>query len=317
MKALVYDGELSVREVPDPHPVEGECLIQVLYSAICHTDLEIIKGYMGFHGVLGHEFVGRVVTRESEFYGQVVTGEINCPCGHCYLCQTGRPTHCPHRTVLGISGRQGVFAEFLVLPSKNLHLIPAPVDPVEAVFTEPLAAAYEIFEGTAIKPTNRTFIFGAGKLGLLIAQVFRLSAVDYTLFDLQRQKIDIARSLGLHADYLSVLQPHDKAEVCVDCTGNPDGIRVALSHLYSRGNLILKTTVANPSPIDLNQLVIHEFSVTGSRCGPFEPAIRALSQKLVHVRPLITKQMDFADILDGFTLAKQPDVLKIIFKHSD
>lgn len=315
MKALVFDGSLKITEVPGPRPANDEVLIKVLFSSICNTDLEIIKGYMGFKGILGHEFVGEVVSKSSRLYGKKVVGEINCPCEKCYLCQTGRRTHCPNRTVLGIQSHDGVFAEFIVLPERNLHEVPATLSMESAVFTEPLAAAIEIFEQIHIRPTWKVFIFGAGKLGLLIAQVFRLNGCAYRSFDQNRAKVDKAISMGINAELLSTLTDIDKAEVCIDCTGNPAGIDLALSHLYPRGKLILKTTVANPEKIDLNQIVINEFQISGSRCGPFAPALHLLNQALIDPSPLISQIFDFRDILGAFDCAANPETIKVLIKH--
>lgn len=315
MKALVFDGKLKVTEVPAPRPGEDEVLVRIHYSAICNTDLEIIKGYMGFNGIPGHEFVGEVVTKGSILYGKMVVGEINCSCGECYLCRTGRKTHCPNRTVLGIDGHQGVFTEYISLPEENLHLVPDGLSPSVAVFAEPLAAAIEIFEQIQIKPSQNVFIFGAGKLGMLISQVFRLNGCDYTTYDSNDGKVLKAMKMGLNARPLSSLGEEQKAEICVDCTGNPQGINIALSHLYPRGKLILKTTVANTEKIDLNQIVINEYELIGSRCGLFEPAISLLSQGLVNPEPLITKIFDFPHILEAFEMAQQPGSLKIQIRH--
>jgi len=315
MKALVYDEKLSVKEVPVPTPKQGEVLIRIRYSSICNTDLEIVQGYMGYKGILGHEFVGEVVSEKSRLFGKDVVGEINISCGRCYMCQTGRKNHCTNRSVLGIFEHAGTFAEYLVLPEKNLHIVPPNVDLPAAVFTEPLAAALEIFEQTKINPTDNVFIFGAGKLGLLITQVFRLSGCDYSLFDTNPGKVKFARGLGLPAKLLSDLSSDERAEVCVDCTGSPDGIGVALMHLRPRGKLILKTTVADPAKVDLNQIVINELNIIGSRCGVFEPALSLLSQKLVDVEPMITKIFPFAEIEEAFGMASTPDCIKVLIRH--
>ncbi|MFC2101694.1 alcohol dehydrogenase catalytic domain-containing protein [Bacteroidota bacterium] len=315
MKALVYDGKLSIQQVPDPSPEQGEVLIKVRYSSICNTDLEILQGYMGFKGILGHEFVGEVISEKSRFFGKDVVGEINISCGHCYMCQTNRKSHCTNRSVLGIFEHAGTFADFVVLPEKNLHVVPPNVELPNAVFTEPLAAALEIFEQTKINPTDNVFIFGAGKLGLLIAQVFRLSGCEYTVFDVNPYKVEFARGLGLPAKNLDSLQPDRRAEICVDCTGSPDGIGVAMSHLQPRGKLILKTTVADPAKIDLNQIVVNELNIIGSRCGVFEPALSLLGQKLIDVEPLITKVLPFDEIEKGFTLAAKPESIKVLIRH--
>ncbi len=315
MKALFFDGSLKVKEVEKPRPGENEVLIRVIYSAICNTDLEIIKGYMGFQGIPGHEFVGEVVSGKSPLKGKLVVGEINCSCGYCYLCQTGRRSHCPSRVVLGIDGHPGVFADYITLPAENLHVIPESLSPEKAVFTEPLAAAVEIMEQISIKPSSQVFIFGAGKLGLLISQVFRLNGSLYTLFDIQPEKITIASKMGLHSMLLDDLPPEARAEVCIDCSGSPHGIISALNHLYPRGKLVLKTTVAGPGKIDLNQIVIHELEIIGSRCGPFEPALQLLTQGLVNPEPMISKIFLFKDILSAFDFAGKPSSLKVLIRH--
>ena len=315
MKALIYDGSLHLQEVSKPLPGNDEVLIRVLYSSICNTDLEITKGYMGFNGILGHEFVGEVVSKSSSLFGKKVVGEINCSCCECYLCNTGRKNHCPYRTVLGIQDHDGVFAEFIVLPARNLHEVPEALALEAAVFTEPLAAAIEIFEQIQIKPSQNVFIFGAGKLGLLIAQVFRLNGCVYTTFARSEARVKKARSMGINAELAGTLTDMDKAEVCVDCTGNPSGINLALKHLYPGGKLVLKTTVAQSEKIDLNQIVINEFEIIGSRCGLFEPALSLLSQGLVDPQPLISKTFDFKDILKGFEYAAKPNSLKVLIRH--
>jgi len=315
MKALFFDGTLKKKEVPAPTPASDEVLIQIIMSAICNTDLEIVKGYMNFNGIPGHEFVGKVVSRHSRLHGKTVVGEINCACGGCYLCNTGRRTHCPERTVLGIDRHDGVFAEFTVLPEKNLRVVPETLPAEVAVFTEPLAAAIEIFEQIQIRPSQNVFIFGAGKLGLLISLVFRLNGCDAITFDPNENKVAKARSMGINAALLSKLRKDDKAEVCVDCTGSPAGINQALSHLYPGGRLVLKTTVANTEQIDLNQIVINEFQIIGSRCGLFDPALSLLSQGLVDPAPIISKVFDFKDILEAFTYASRPEVLKVLIRH--
>jgi threonine dehydrogenase-like Zn-dependent dehydrogenase len=315
MKALCFDGSLRVSDIPKPRPAEGEVLIRVLCSAICNTDIEITRGYMGFTGVLGHEFVGEVITKSSPFFGKRVVGEINCSCGICYLCTTGRKSHCPNRTVLGIFQRPGVFAEFTTLPEENLHVIPDHLPTEKAVFTEPLASALEIFEQVQIRPSQNVFIFGAGKLGVLISQVFRLNGCEYTTFDPSRSKVHKALSMGIHARMLNSLKDHEMAEVCVDCSGDPNGIKTAMQHLFPCGRLVLKTTVADPEKIDLNQIVINEYEVIGSRCGAFEPALSLLSQNLVDPEPMISKIFPFNDILTAIDFARKPSSLKVLIKH--
>ncbi|MEI7895406.1 MAG: alcohol dehydrogenase catalytic domain-containing protein [bacterium] len=315
MKALFFDGTLCLKDIAIPEPKENEVLVKILYSAICNTDLEILKGYMGFNGIPGHEFVGEVVTPGRELTGRIVVGEINCPCGDCYLCNTGRPTHCPNRSVLGIWNHDGVFAEYVVLPEKNLHTVPKTLAPASAIFTEPLAAAIEIFEQVHIKPSQNAFIFGAGKLGNLISQVFRLYGCNYTTFDTNIARVKNAEAMELNARPLASLGSSEYAEICVDCTGNPAGIRTAMEHLYPRGTLVLKTTIADPEKTDLNQIVINEFTITGSRCGPFAPALSLLDQGLVDPKPLISQTFPFQDILAAFECASKPETMKILIDH--
>lgn len=315
MKALIFDGTLHLEQIPAPEPVQGEVLVKIRTSAICNTDLEIIRGYMGFKGVPGHEFVGEVVSTDSPLAGRRVTGEINCSCGECYLCKTLRPTHCSERSVTGIFNHQGVFADYIVLPEKNLHTVPDHVPDEHAVFTEPLAAAVEILEEIHIPPGRKVFIFGAGKLGLLISLVFKCYGADFTVFDIHPEKVAKAREIGISAELAGSLSQHDKAEICVDCTGSPDGIALAMEHLWPRGTLVLKTTVASPGKLDLNQIVINELKIVGSRCGPFPPAIRLLSNRLIDPAPLISGIFEFEHIMEAFRIAQQPGSLKVIIRH--
>jgi threonine dehydrogenase-like Zn-dependent dehydrogenase len=317
MKAFFFDGSLAMRTVPDPEPGKNEVLIRILYSAICNTDLEILRGYMGFTGIPGHEFVGIVETPGHRLTGKTVVGEINCACGTCYLCQTGRKSHCPNRTVLGIFNRNGVFADFITLPEGNLHIVPEKTDITADVFTEPLAAAIEIFEKTRIRPSQDVFIFGAGKLGILVSLVFRLHGCRYSTFDVHSDKVTKARRMGLNARLSTDLPAGEKAEVCVDCTGSPEGIAVALEHLYPCGQLVLKTTVAKPGTLDLNQLVINEIVLSGSRCGPFGPAISLLAEKLINPAPLITATFKFHAIHEAFDCARETGTLKVLVDHTN
>jgi threonine dehydrogenase-like Zn-dependent dehydrogenase len=315
MKALFFDGSLSIKEVPTPDPVGNEVLIRVLISAICNTDLEILSGYMGFQGIPGHEFVGEVLTPGRKLTGMTVVGEINCPCGACYLCRSGRHMHCTYRSVLGIYNHAGVFADYLVLPEENLHAVPQNLASELAVFTEPLAAAIEIADRVHLRPSQNAFIFGAGKLGLLISQVFRLNGIEYTTFDPNPAKIDLARKMGLNALPLSSLEPFQKAEICVDSTGKADGVKTAMAHLFPRGKLVLKTTLAKPDPIDLNQIVINEFIIEGSRCGPFAPALHLLGKGLVDPGPLISGVFKFENILEAFEVSAKPGIIKVLIDH--
>jgi threonine dehydrogenase-like Zn-dependent dehydrogenase len=217
--------------------------------------------------------------------------------------------------VVGITGHQGVFAEYMTLPAENLHIVPDTVPLPLAVFTEPLAAAVEIFEQLHLRPSGKIFIFGAGKLGLLVSMVSRLQGFDYTTFDPVSEKVDFADKLGIHARLLSGLNPEEKAEVCIDCSGSSDGIGTALSHLYPWGTLVLKTTVAETAKPDLNSIVVNEYTILGSRCGPFKPALNLLERKLIDPEPVISGKFRFNDILRAFETAKNPVSMKIIMEH--
>lgn len=315
MKALFFNGSLNIIETETPVPSKDEVLIKILYSSICNTDIELTKGYMNFTGVPGHEFVGEVVSKKSVLYCKKVVGEINCNCGLCEMCKKNLPTHCFNRSVLGIFNHQGTFAEYIVLKENNLHVIPENVELTDAVFTEPLAAALEIFEQVHIKPQDKIFIFGAGKLGILIAQIFHLYGCNYMIFNRGEERAAFAKSLNLNCKTLMELSENEKADICVDCSGSPQGFEISLKHLKPRGNLILKTTVAQPPVIDMNQIVINEFQIKGSRCGPFKPALLLIARKLINIKPLISKIFDFENIIDAFEFSKQKNILKILIKH--
>jgi threonine dehydrogenase-like Zn-dependent dehydrogenase len=216
--------------------------------------------------------------------------------------------------VLGIAGRPGAFAEYLTLPEANLHVVPEHLSAEEAVFIEPLAAAAQIFTQVRIAPADRVFLFGTGKLGLLVAMLLRLGGHDYRAFNRNPRKVAKARELGLRCDLLTELSPHAQADIAIDCTGNPEGLALALGHLRPRGTLILKTTVAAPPAVDVNNMVINEITVIGSRCGPFAPALKILASRTIDVRPLISEILPFARALETFKLADTGDYLKILLK---
>lgn len=316
MQALVFDGTPALRDIPVPQPAAGEALIRVEYSAICNTDLEILRGYMGFRGVCGHEFTGIVEQGSAALRGRRVVGEINCACGDCACCRRGLPTHCPTRTVLGIVGRQGAFAEYLTLPERNLHVIPDHLSSRTALFTEPLAAALQIREQLALTPDDRILLFGTGKLGLLVAMVLQQAGLHYRAFNRNPDKVAFARSLGLPGEALTALAADEQADVCIDCTGDPEGIALALRHLRPRGTLVLKTTVAQPQVFDTNRIVINELTVIGSRCGPFAPALQLLADGSIDPEPLISAEYPLAQIAAALAAARAHDALKIIIRHA-
>lgn len=312
-----------------PTPFVGEALIHVLMAGICNTDLEIVRGYMNFAGVLGHEFVGVVeevygdVTREryGHLVGKRVVGEINAACHHpdCSYCQRGMPTHCPNRTTLGIVGRDGVFAEYLMLPVENLHVVPEHVSDEEAVFVEPLAANFEILEQVHLRPTDSVLILGDGKMGQLAAQVLTLSGCEVMMVGKHAEKLALAAKRGVSTYVLDdtqrfTLENGRRMDVVVECSGSAQGLDMALKLVRPRGTLILKSTVAAKSTLHLASIVIDEIRIQGSRCGPFAPALRALSQKLVDVRSLISACYPLDEGLTAFQYAAQKGVLKVLIQ---
>lgn len=319
MLALVLDDELTlVDDYPIPTPAPGEALIQVRKAGICNTDLELIRGYQGFRGVLGHEFVGLVEQHpDPDWVGQRVVGEINLVCGKCGNCLAGRRTHCPHRTVLGIAGHDGVFAEYLILPSENLHPVPSDLPDDAAVFAEPLAAAFEILQQVHIHPTDRVVLLGDGKLGLLCAQVLALTQCQLTVVGRHSNKLRLAEQWGIPAiQTLPGEAPPAKlsgADVVVECTGSPDGFDQALRLVRPRGALVLKSTYHGRADADMTTVVVNEVTLVGSRCGPFAPALHLLNTGQVDVRSLIHARYPLTDALEAFEHAAQGDTLKILF----
>ena len=316
MKAVVWNGELQFPEdYPIPEPKEGEALIRVHMAGVCNTDIEITKGYMGFAGVLGHEFVGtveRLRGARGHLAGARVVGEINCACGVCAYCRKGMKTHCPHRTTLGIRDKDGAFAEYVTLPEANLIEVPPNIPDEAAVFIEPLAAAFEITEQVHLRPADRVLVMGDGKLGILCALALRPTGVRLTLTGRHQEKLDIARRSDIEAVTVEGLGGERAYDLIVEATGRADGMEQALKLVKPRGTIVLKSTVAERKEIDLTPIVIDEVTVVGSRCGPFEPALRALSGGLIDVKPLITAIFPFTRAREAIERAREPGALKTI-----
>ncbi len=329
MHALVFRNNALALEknYPQPDLQSGEALIRVLMAGICNTDLEITRGYLAFQGVLGHEFVGIVeavhegpgASPPTYLIGKRVVGEINAAChrSNCPYCQRGMPTHCPNRTTLGILNRDGAFAEYLTLPVANLHLVPDNVSDEEAVFVEPLAANFEMLEQVHLKPTDSVVILGDGKMGQLAAQVLALSGCEVMMVGKHEEKLALAEKRGVHSYVLDdatsfTLENRRRVDVVVECSGSAQGLEMALRLVKPRGTLILKSTVAEKTLMHLAPIVIDEIRVQGSRCGPFAPALRALSQKLVDVRSLISAEYTLEEGLAAFQYAAQTGVLKVL-----
>jgi threonine dehydrogenase-like Zn-dependent dehydrogenase len=315
MRALVFDGELRLADLPEPQPAEGEALVRVLKAGICNTDLEIVRGYLSFRGVPGHEFVGIVEhAANPALLGKRVVGEINCGCHRCALCQMELPHHCTQRTVLGIQGRNGAFAQFLTLPEENLHLVPNSVKDEAAVFTEPLAAAFRILEQVTIEPSDRVIVLGDGKLGQVIAQVLAQHTKNLLVIGNNEWKLEVLRGLSIAAKHSGDPIERGQADIVVEATGSYDGFPRALELVRPEGTIVLKTTVAHPTAFDLSVPVIHEIRIIGSRCGPFRPALDALARGTVQVAPLITDRFTLSDALGAFERATQKDVLKVLIE---
>lgn len=279
MKALYYDNELQyTKEYEKPAIKENESLVKILISAVCNTDKEILKGYRpDFKGILGHEFVGEVVESDNpNLVGQRVVGEINENCGKCIYCTTNRPTHCINRKVIGISGKDGCFAEYLAVRTDLLHQVPEEIPSEIAVFTEPLAAALEILEQVHIKPSTNVAVIGDGRLAFMIAQVISLTGTSLTVLGRHKEKLDMFRPFANTAT-----DTEETFEVVIDATGSPSGLLTAQRIVRKKGTIILKSTYAGSIDINMSNFVVNEVTVTGSRCGPFEPALKLLKLGLV------------------------------------
>jgi len=314
MKALVFDEKLRIEDVPMPVPGPGEALIKVLAAGICNTDIEIKRGYMGFLGVLGHEFVGVVEHASNAFLlGKRVVGEINCVCHVCDWCRMEMPHHCSNRTVLGISGRAGAFAEYVALPEENLHLVPGNVRDDVAVFTEPLAAAFRIPEQILVEPDDRVIVLGDGKLGQLAAQVLHLTARNLICAGRHAWKLELLSRLGIATTLDSdPLEPG--ADVVVEATGRTEGLARALELVRPEGTIVLKTTVSGATPVQFALPVINEIRILGSRCGPFRPALEALALGTVEVRPMISESYDLTEAVQAMARAEDPGVMKVLLR---
>jgi threonine dehydrogenase-like Zn-dependent dehydrogenase len=301
------DRQLCLRDdLPVPVPAAGEALVRVRQAGICNTDLELVKGYYPFRGVLGHEFVGEVD-------GQRVVGEINArpPGCDCAPCQRGDVTHCDRRTVLGILNRDGAFAEYLTLPAENLHRVPESVPDEAAVFTEPLAAACAILTQVTISPQQRVLVIGPGKLGLLCAQVLALTGCALTVVGRRPETLALPKRLGLETALVESLGGL-RADVVVECTGNTEGFAIARRHVRPRGTLVIKSTYTGTLTVDASRLVVDEIRVVGSRCGPFDAALRLLAGGRVSVTPLIADRYPLDQALTAFKRAQQPGVHKVL-----
>lgn len=318
MNALVFEGgRLGVKAVPTPDPLPNEALIRVLIAGICATDLEIIRGYKGHTGVLGHEFVGEVIECADESWeGRRVCGEINIGCGSCVRCFASLPGHCADRTVVGILNRAGVFAEYVTLPIKNLHLVPDALTDVEAVFCEPLAAAFEILAQVPLGPGNLVAVLGDGKLGNLCSQVLQGAGARVITIGRHESKLRLLEERGIETRQLGQVLPYDP-DVVVEATGSSIGLQAALDMIQPRGTIVLKSTVATLSSVDLSPIVVKELTIVGSRCGPFQRALAALLERKVEVRPLISERYPLREGALAMRRAGSTGILKVLLDVAD
>jgi len=314
VRALRFDGQrIQVQNVAEPEVCEDSVLVNVSLAGICNTDLEIVRGYMGFQGTLGHEFVGTVEQGPAELRGQRVVGEINFACRNCPVCHQGLQRHCPSRTVMGIHDADGAFAERVRVPVANLHPVPDAVADELAVFTEPLAAAFEILEQVHIEPGRECIVLGDGKLGLLVAQVLHHAGARVVCVGKHREKLAILAKRDIETLLLDDWRG-EPVSLVVEATGTAEGFERAIAVLRPRGTLVLKSTVAEQLSVDLSPLVIDEIQVVGSRCGPFPPALRALELGAVDVRSLITDRVPLSRGTEALERANAPGALKVLIE---
>ena len=312
MRALYVDGGLCLTDRPKPQPAPGEALVRVLIAGICNTDVELLRGYMRYRGIPGHEFVGIVESASNpHLVGRRVVGEINCVCGSCPNCRSGRTHHCMRRTVLGIQNRDGAFAHYLALPEPNLHLVPDSVTDEDAVFVEPLAAAFRIPEQVGVRSSDRVIVLGDGKLGQLVARVMALESDEVVCVGKHRWKLSLLKDVGVKT--ATIDQPVEPgADLVVEATGSPDGLRRAIELVRPEGTVVLKSTVAGATTLDLSLPVINEVHIVGSRCGPFRPALEALALGTVEVGPLVSAQYGLEQGVAAFNHAIGPDTVKVL-----
>ncbi len=326
-ESLSYDAAYS-----EPHPGNGECVVRVHLAGICATDHHIVRGYMGFSGVLGHEMVGTVVEGSEAWIGKRVAGEINCVCRRCDLCQAGLSSHCRERTVMGIAGRDGCFADLVTLPERNLHEVPETISDEEAVFIEPLAAAYQVIQQVPIEPRTRIAVVGSGRLGLLIAQVLATTGCKLEVVGRNPKTLLFCEKKRIQSKSVDEVRLKNDRDVVVECTGSPKGMGIALAMVRPRGTVVLKSTYAGKGTgarrhegteggeegggdgVDLAPMVVNEVTLLGSRCGPFSEAINALARRAVEVSSMVARVFPIERGLEAFEASADPANIKVLLK---
>lgn len=317
MQALwLQNQQLTYKnDIPPPDPLFGEAQVRVRLAGICATDLGLVKGYYPYNGILGHEFVGDIVFAPNapDKVGERVVGDINVSCGTCHFCKTGLTNHCKRRTVLGILNRPGAFAEYLCLPLKNLHPVPATVSDDLAVFTEPLAAALQIQEQRPIHPTDRVLIVGAGRLGQLIAQTLILTGCQLQVVARYQKQRELLATRQIPWVYEQAIS-EKIFDLVIEATGTSSGFAMARQAVRPQGTIILKSTYKGETTVNLSSLVTEEINVIGSRCGPFAPALRLLERGLIDPTLLIEEKFPLEKGLQAFERAGQPGALKVLLQ---
>ncbi len=322
MKAVVFNDKDGLRldtNYPKPVPQKGEALIKVSLAGICNTDFEITKGYMGYNGILGHEFVGvveEVNSDDKSLLGKRVVAEISYGCNdpECEWCAQKNYRHCPNRHTLGIVEKDGCFAEYLTMPLNVLFEVPENVSDEQAVFVEPLAAACEITEQLHIKPIDKVVVLGDGKLGLTTALTLHAQGFDVTLIGKHQNKLDIAKNQKVKTQLLQELKVENNFDVVVEATGSVSGFETSLALVKPRGVLVLKSTIATGKELNLAPIVINEITVLGSRCGQFPPALRLLENDRIDFKPFISGVYNIDDAIEGFEANKSKETLKVLIK---
>lgn len=304
-----------MRKMPKPRRPRGFASIRLLFGGICNTDLELQRGYYGFRGVPGHEFVGEVVEADTAaLLGQRVAGEINLACNRCTWCAKGLERHCPNRTVLGIVRHPGAFREILTLPERNLHLVPRGIPSEQAVFIEPVAAACEILDQVKIPKGHAVAVLGDGKLGLLVAQVLQQSGARVHQFGHHKNKLRIAEAVGVTGEVAKRL-PVAEFDFVVDATGSAEGLKKAVAMARPRGTVVMKSTVHGNVPLDAAPVIVNEITLVGSRCGRFAPAIRMLAAGKVRVEDMISETFPLASAPKAFARAAEPGAMKVLLSN--
>jgi threonine dehydrogenase-like Zn-dependent dehydrogenase len=312
---VLAETGLQFRSDYAANPPEGLIPIRILKAGICETDLQLVRGYMGFRGVLGHEFVG--IAEQGRYAGQRVAGEINCACGRCDYCRQGLETHCPHRTVLGILNHDGAFADRLWLPEKNLHPLPDAISDDAAVFVEPVAAAFQIPSQLELQRFKNSIVLGDGRLGNLCAQVLHARGINPLVVGKHPEKLTRLERLGIRTALLGEMQERGIVDLVIDCTGSSTGFPTACRLVRPRGTIVLKTTIADENGPNLAPVVIDEITVVGSRCGPFSDAIVALAAGEIEVESLVTSRFPIDEAIPAFEAAQRKDQLKVLLDVAD